>query len=230
MKFNFRRKLNFYKLTMLKIDWNWVKKEVSKREHISKDAIRETFEECIDDARRLAKPKIAMSVKKLIAQGNDFVEIAGCKFVSKKLSKALNGASHLCLFLVTTGGRIEKAATKYMSQGDSLKGYFMDRLGSMAAESLAENTEFDLRKRYRIKGRSVSMRFSPGYCDWNIEEQFKLAKILKFSKAGVRLTDGCMMVPKKSISGIIGIGPAGLFKDIKPPCVSCGLKTCYYRR
>ena len=205
-----------------KIDWNWVKTMISKKERITSDKkeISNTLDECIGVSKSLAKPKIAATVKKT----GDF------RIASKRLASELKGAAEFYFFLVTIGGGLEKMATDSMSKGNDLKGYFFDRIGSFAVESLAESLEENLRREYGRKGRSVSMRFSPGYCDWPIEEQFALSKTLDFSKAGVRLTESCMMVPQKSISGVIAVGPKGLFKDKKSPCSICDTGDCYYRR
>ena len=124
----------------------------------------------------------------------------------------------------------EDAATSCMDSGDHLLGYLLDRAGSFAVESLAENTEKRLRCSLAPEGLGVSMRFSPGYRDWAIEEQFKLAKIVDFKKAGVTLSENCMMVPKKSISAIVGVGPKKLFSKVISPCAVCNMKVCDYRR
>lgn len=204
------------------IDWNWVKTMISKKERITSDKkeISNTLDECMGVSKSLAKPKITSAVKKT----GDF------RIASKRLASELKGVTEFYFFLVTIGGGLEKTATESMSKGNDLKGYLFDRIGSFAVESLAENLEENLRREYGRKGKSVSMRFSPGYCDWPIEEQFALSKILDFSKAGVRLTESCMMIPQKSISGVIAVGPKGLFKDKKPPCYSCDVKDCYYSR
>ncbi|GAH91002.1 unnamed protein product, partial [marine sediment metagenome] len=51
-----------------------------------------------------------------------------------------------------------------------------------------------------------SRRLSPGYCDWKIDQQKMVFRAMKDDSAGVRLTEECLMLPQKSISGIIGIG------------------------
>jgi len=87
-----------------------------------------------------------------------------------------------------------------------------------------------LRKNYHLAKKSVSSRFSPGYCDWALEEQFKIAKLLDFSKIGVTLTEGCMMVPKKSISAMVAIADESIFKDFVSSCTICEKQDCGYRR
>ena len=151
-------------------------------------------------------------------------------FSGKELSKHIKGATHICAFLVTVGKEIEEAASSCMHSGDHLLGYLLDRAGSFAVESMAKNAEESLRHALAPGKLSVSMRFSPGYCDWPIEEQFKLAQIMDFGKAGVTLSENCMMIPKKSISAVVGIGPKELFVNIQSPCSICNMKVCDYRR
>jgi hypothetical protein len=45
-----------------------------------------------------------------------------------------------------------------------------------------------------------SKRFSPGYAKWDIKEQRFIFRILSAADIVVRLTESCMMVPRKSIS------------------------------
>jgi len=222
----------------LKTDWRWVKDQLIKLEKIPssknsepKNAITECLDECLEDVKSLSSPKMALARKKIARSGPGFIEIeGGITLSSESLATYIKGASHLYFFLVTIGGAIEDKATSWMSKSDHLRGYFLDRIGSLAVESLAENMEARLRKDCESKGQSISMRFSPGYCNWPIEEQFKLKKILDFAKADVSLTESCMMIPRKSISAVVGMGPKGVFSKTKSQCVICDKKDCDYRR
>ena len=111
-----------------------------------------------------------------------------------------------------------------------MQGYLLDRIGSFAVESLAESVEKKIRKDYSILKKSVSRRYSPGYCDWPIEEQHILAKILDFSKIGVTLNESCMMRPKKSISAVVAVAERGVFNESGSTCEICEKKDCGYRR
>lgn len=220
------------------VDWDWVKNEVLRAEKIdplSKDErsgnIRKALYACIKKARSLASPKYFYTEKKILQLGDNFIEIEGAvRFSTKKIPLFISGASHLALFIVTIGDGIEKEAGLLTAGKDTLSGYLLDRVGSFAVESLAENMEKRLRKDYSLIKKSVSSRFSPGYCDWPIEEQFKLTKAADFSKAGVILTEGCMMVPKKSISAIVAVADEGVFKDFILSCDICEKKECDFRR
>lgn len=220
------------------IDWDCVRKEVLRSEKIDtadKDEravnIMAALNNCIRKARSLADVKYYFEEKKITRLGDDFIELEGpVRFLTKKIPPFIKGASGAVLFVVTIGDGIEKEASILTSGKDPLKGYLLDRIGSFAVESVAERLEKKLRRDYSLIKKSVSSRFSPGYCDWPVEEQFKMAKALDFSKAGVVLTEGCMMVPKKSISAIVAIADEGVFKNFVSGCDLCEKKECGFKR
>jgi hypothetical protein len=218
----------------ISIDWDWTKKSLLKKERIASGAGSAIFDsacEMVNKAKGLAEPKAAIVKKAPLSFNEETIKLAGgIEFSGKIISSHLKGAHHIYFFLVTIGSSLEDEASLLMKKGESLSGYLLDRIGSFAVESLADKAEALLRNKYEPGGRSVSMRFSPGYCDWPIEEQVKLDMLLDFSKIGVRLTGSHMMVPRKSVSGIIGIGPKGLFSKSRSQCAICNMKDCGYRR
>lgn len=222
----------------LTIDWDWVKYHLLKKERIKppddgkpSNTIIACVDECLEKASILVTPKMAFAEKKITSLKPDFLEVdRTVTLCSRTLSSYMNGASHLYFFVVTLGSGLEDMATRWMNEGESLHGYILDRIGSFAVESLAECLEVNLRNACSSKELGISMRFSPGYCDWPVEEQLKLNKLIDFSRAGVRLTASCMMVPKKSISAVVGIAPKGSFLKVKSQCVICKTADCSYRR
>ena len=82
----------------------------------------------------------------------------------------------------------------------------------------------------RADGFVISRRFSPGYCDWDVSQQKMIFEAVNADSIGVHLTDECLMIPKKSISGIIGIGHSeGGLEDYNP-CTTCDKRDCLERR
>lgn len=216
-----------------RIDWHWVEKELLRKDRIlpSQKMISACARACIKKARSLVRPSVAAVTRDISRLAPGLVELeGGIAFSSRRLPRYLKGATRLYAFVSTIGKGLEEAATQSMSKGDVLRGYLFDRIGSLAAESLAENVEKELREHHAGRKESVSMRFSPGYCDWPTAEQRILKKTVDFSKAGVRLTEACMMVPRKSVSAVIGIAPQGVFTKTHSPCHVCPLKDCDHRR
>ncbi len=80
-------------------------------------------------------------------------------------------------------------------------------------------------------GACVTLRYSPGYCDWDVAQQRKLFKIFELDDIGVRLTEECLMIPQKSVSGIIGVGWGDRRLIAMSPCRHCEKKgDCKHRR
>lgn len=222
----------------ISIDWKWVREELVRKERVgsfdkkaSTQAILACIDECLRTAQVLASPRIHSVRKRVVSIGRGVIKLEkGITFSGKWLASFLKGSQAVRIFVVTVGDSIEHAATSLMHKGEHLHGYMLDRIGSMAVESAAQSAEDLFRKRYEAKAKSVSMRVSPGYCDWPIEDQETLARAIDLSRAGVSLTKACMMVPKKSISAMVGIGPTGLFAKAQSPCSICPTKSCSYRR
>lgn len=72
-------------------------------------------------------------------------------------------------------------------------------------------------------------RFSPGYCGWHVSEQHKLFSLFPAPEpCGVRLTPSALMMPIKSVSGIIGLGSHVRRMDYT--CGLCDYLQCYKRK
>jgi hypothetical protein len=220
------------------IDWIWVKNELKVREKIGAidntdrgNAISRSLDECLNRAKSLSEPNYIRVIKNISFIGEDFIELeGGIRFSTGRIAQYIKGSSKIVIFLVTIGGKIEKIAGELTSGDEPLQGYLFDRIGSFAAESLAESVERKIREDYSKLNMSVSRRYSPGYCDWTIEEQRALAGALDFSRIGVSLNESCMMKPKKSISAILAIADKGVFTKSGSTCGICEKKDCSYRR
>jgi cobalamin-dependent methionine synthase I len=83
----------------------------------------------------------------------------------------------------------------------------------------------------KVKNQRTTLRFSPGYCDWKIHEQKKVFSVLENDLIDVDLNESYLMAPRKSVSGVFGIGNSELIdKDETNPCRSCGMHSCVARR
>ena len=66
------------------------------------------------------------------------------------------------------------------------------------------------------RGLGTGMRASPGQEGWSIWQQQMLFGLLSAEEIGVRLTESCLMLPRKSVSFVIGLGP-----EMRPDAVTC---------
>lgn len=145
----------------------------------------------------------------------------------KRVTQYLKNSVKLALFLCTAGKNISMRSREYIKTGQHLEGYIADLIGSLLAEKAMDFVHGKLTEEMKRRGLKVSNRYSPGYCNWNVEDQHKLFRLLPENFCGVSLSKTAMMHPMKSVSGVIGIG-----KDIRfatYDCKSCSGIDCIYR-
>jgi hypothetical protein len=183
---------------------------------------------------RLLAPRVAHRVVALNSSDADRLCLAnGTRFGSTKLAKTLEDATALCCFVATIGRGIETAVNTCTAKNRYSDAFILDTLGSMAAEALIDGFHRDYERQCREQGKGVTLRFSPGYCDWDITDQIHLFSIFKEDRpADVQLTETCLMSPCKSVSGVFGILPvdSGSRLDKYNPCRSCSQPRCRARR
>jgi len=134
------------------------------------------------------------------------------------------------LCLVTIGAGVEHAMEAYDRAGEIGRALMMNVFGSAAAEATADAANAFIREDIEREGLRCTRRFSPGYGGWDVSEQQWVLPALEGHSLGVSLTDGCMMVPRKSITFAVNVGenPAEMRDD--NACDGCELINCKYRR
>ena len=147
---------------------------------------------------------------------------------SEIIARLLEKADKVAVFLLTIGSYLEDAVAQLARDGLVLQAAVLDAIGSDAVERLADSAQSHISEVAHNQGLAISRRFSPGYCDWDVSQQQMVFQTMKGDYAGVNLTDGCLMIPRKSISGIIGIGPAEI--SAYNPCITCDKHDCVGRR
>jgi len=116
------------------------------------------------------------------------------------LHPIFEGASHVALCICTIGAGVERAAQDLTQNGELLKGFILDSLGSEAAEEVARLSNDVVAMRARAMGLRSGKRFSPGYGIWDLREQAWIFEVLPAQRVGVTLTDDFLMLPRKSVS------------------------------
>ena len=81
-----------------------------------------------------------------------------------------------------------------------------------------------------ISGMKVTNRISPGYAGWDTAEQAALFHLCPGDAIGVTLNDSCVMIPGKSISFLVGVGPEARVDHYFTQCRRCWMADCAYRR
>jgi hypothetical protein len=145
----------------------------------------------------------------------------------RQVMKYIRDSEYLVFFICTGGNSIGQRSKELMKSGFLLEGYVADLVGSVLAEEAMELVHRDMMQAMNKKGYKSTNRYSPGYCDWNVEEQHKLFSLFPDDFCGVRLSQSALMHPIKSVSGVIGLGKN--VKYHKYVCDACSNVECIYR-
>jgi hypothetical protein len=183
---------------------------------------------------RMLKPHLYFRTLKVAEVNRGGFRLAdGTGFKSPKIAKALTEAEAVCCFLATVGSDVDMEIQDLMQRRHYADAYVLDAIGSMSAESVVEQFYQRTAKRQAEKNGAVTLRFSPGYCDWPIQAQKPLFQLLTRTDApDVVLNDSCLMSPRKSVSGLFGLLPSGSkgLNITYNPCKTCTQRDCIARR
>jgi len=152
--------------------------------------------------------------------------------ISAKIGRTVADCSHLVFFIGTIGTEIDRRVHHLNEDGKISDLYVLDAMGSVAVEDLVDQFQGRMERQLKAEGKSVTLRFSPGYCDWPIDEQEKLFRLFGNRHLPVRLTETFLMQPRKSVSGLFGIRPVDDGSSIfdHNPCMECPKTNCIARR
>lgn len=167
---------------------------------------------------RHAKPNL--SAKTIAANGIVFNP-------GKQIMRFLQDAGMFAFFMCTAGETISNRIKERMNASLQVEAYVTDYIGSLLADAAMDVVHQHLAGDMKKQGLKVTNRYSPGYCNWNVDEQHKLFKLFPEGFCGIRISGSALMQPVKSVSGIIGIGTKVRFD--KYVCNACSNVNCNYR-
>ncbi len=154
----------------------------------------------------------------------DSVDLGFMQVESKSLMKNLEGCDEAYILAATTGISSQRLIEKN-SVISPVKGIVTDCVGSAAIEAFCDKINLSLSDNPDF----LRPRFSPGYGDLCIDCQRKIVEFLSANKnIGLSLTESLMMIPKKSVTAIIGIGKEKN-KCKGSGCMTCKSERCPYR-
>jgi hypothetical protein len=182
----------------------------------------DAFHRIVDEALAIARPKAAYKLVSFDKGDDNTVVIDGTTLKSLVLSHHLEDVYRVFPFVATCGRELmEWAKTKT----DMMERFFADSIMDRALMRAAIHLGKHLQDVYKLEKAGT---MTPGSLDdWPIQEQIPLFEILGDIKGtiGVRLTEGLMMEPVNSVSGIIFPSEEG-FEE----CSLCPREDCPKRR
>lgn len=158
---------------------------------------------CMDEVTQAAQPRLVYR-RIALEQG----QIPGLPLAGENMRTILAPCREAVLMAATLGPRIEQLLMR-REVTDMADAVIMDACASTAIENVCDHFEFDLRDELQEEGLYLTDRFSPGYGDLPLDTQPRLCAALNTARRiGLTVNPNLIMVPRKSVTAILGIADA----------------------
>lgn len=173
------------------------------RVHVAPDSEdADAFTALVDQAREVARPKVLYAEAFVEGRGDDTIRIEGITFTSRMLRRNLEAVERVFPYVATCGQEMDGIA---LPAGEVLVQFWWDAIKAEVLSAARAHLLVHLTERFRL---GQTARMSPGSGDadvWPIEQQRLLFALLGGVTPfiGVILTDSCLMIPNKTVSGLL---------------------------
>ena len=194
-----------------------------------KDSVpEERIREMVRQVRDTLVPKAVLRYMYQVVEAEKLsprqVRFAGKTFTPEGIiCSYLKGMTDALLFIGSAGWEFDRAKEELKAEDDIVVDFIADAIGTALAEMTVGRIEKDYDGPW-----TLSMPYSPGYCDWDIREQHLLFSLFPERPCGVILSDSSLMAPEKSVSGFFALGET--LQRQPYHCEICKNKRCFKRR
>lgn len=201
------------------------KKEVLRylryRGHDADSATDAVIDECISICDGAAKSLFVYSYFDISrSDGGITVEGTNIVLTGKNIARHLDGCSCCAVMAATIGINIDNLIRRF-EQEDIAKAVILDTCASVCIEALCDEISAKIADEQSENGCVTTSRFSPGYGDLPLGLQSGILSALSAGKRiGLTLTRSDIMIPRKSVTAIIGIKPADYIAGGKAGCAA----------
>ena len=189
--------------------------------------IMSVLHELLDNINKshIIKPAFVYKIHTITDMRQERTHLSGNKSLhSPFLISTLPSAKELAVIVCTIGHELEEKAAHFFQYNEPLRGLLLDGIGSAAVDALSEEACRILAQEAGTRGYQTSSPISPGMFGLPISEQQHLFELVPAKEIGVCLTSAQIMVPRKSVSMVIGIGPKMATWTKAEVCRHCKLK------
>jgi hypothetical protein len=200
-------------------------------QRLQHETVRRAALWAIDQAARLAHPAIAYEWLPAARGERDTVLLGPAELRLGRHANLMDQAESACVAVCSIGSELEDEAKRLMTAGRNLDGYMLGEAGVFAVDAAMGQVRRIVEDEAAGRGWGVGAELAPGQlAGWPISEQHILCGQVDVAAIGVRLTETGMLVPQKSASLVVGIGPGYEATTVCSPCDYCASReTCSWR-
>ena len=221
-----------YNAPLLKIDAEETRRYAGMRNTEGFDD--QMIADICEDARLLLDVRGIWKVYDYDCEKNLILSEPNFEIKGDSIIKHLAGCEKVVCMAVTVGDRIEREVTEEFRKGGYVCSMLLDAAATTAVEQAADAMEKVIEQETAKDGYKMRWRYSPGYGDWSLNEQKDFFKITDAKEIGMRLSPMLMLMPRKSITAVIGLKKIIADEDKqnseKKSCESCDKEDCPARQ
>lgn len=182
------------------------------------DRVRAAADRAVEQARQLIRPRFIRVSSCVVRRSGASVQVRGTRLEGSAIAEALEGADHVVAAVCTLGVALDARVSSLLAD-DPLVALALDGLGSAACERLADDVWAEIEAEAAEKGQVVTGPLSPGMIGWPLgEAQCQLFALVDPAPLGVVLTSNGQMIPRKTLSFLVGVGAAVRARSSCPVC------------
>lgn len=165
-------------------------------------------EKAIEEVLPLIEPSVFYRSYSVEGVLHERILLEGGRELQGKLPAQHLGQAHILWVLVCSIGTSLEQYGQEMWESSPVYSLAIDGVGSAAVEALANAACRSLETEAAFLGWKSSIPLSPGMTDWPLQDgQPQIFKLLEGEPLSVQLTDSFIMLPRKSLTMVVGAGP-----------------------
>ncbi|MDA8228904.1 MAG: Vitamin B12 dependent methionine synthase activation subunit, partial [Desulfitobacterium hafniense] len=129
------------------------------------------------------------------------------KLTSKLLARVAGSAERLVLFAMTIGNVFDARLSPYKEEGKISEAFALDAAGTAFITKASMAALSRLEEMYHKVGLNTTFPLGPGHSYWpRLEDLQIMFNLLKPERIGLHLTESNLIMPRKSVAMVMGVG------------------------
>ena len=172
---------------------------------LKEEGVAKAIKQAIDTAYTLIHGKACYKTYQIVELLSDRVitDVSGTIFLGSNMVKLLAKSEYATLLATTIGPELERKVD-HMKKTHTADAYFLDVVGSWMADYMADKVDAIVQSEVTRSGYARTMRYSPGYGDWDLTVQGELLDLVEAKSIGLGCTETFILQPRKSVTAVIG--------------------------
>jgi cobalamin-dependent methionine synthase I len=193
-------------------------------------SLRSAAQKVIHEAQELLAPAALTTILPVRHFEHEQVVLSNqASFNGSLVARTLAGATQVAVAVCTIGPALDECMAALFAEGDATRAMALEGAGVAAIRQVANAVGVSICDAATAHGLKVGMRASPGQEGWPIQQQRVVFGLIPAEEIGVRLTSSCLMLPRKSVSFAMGLGPE--MRTDSVPCDFCSKRErCNWNR